>query len=71
MKRLTISLPDELAEDVALLAWATRDSQAQIVQYALRDYLQYADTQDALAWARAQSTPGRTEHHQAPDIPNN
>jgi predicted transcriptional regulator len=57
MKRLTISLPDELGEALELLAWTTKDSQSDVVQYALAHYFKFADVKEAIEWARRQKVP--------------
>lgn len=57
MKRLTISLTPELAEALELLAWATKDSQSDVVSFALSDYFKYGDVKTAIDWARRQKVP--------------
>ena len=57
MKRLTISLSPELAEALELLAWATKDSQSDVVTYALTDYFRLADVKAGIEWARKQKVP--------------
>lgn len=57
MKRLTISLSPELAEALELLAWVTKDSQSDVVSYALADYFKYGDVKNAIDWAKRQKVP--------------